>query len=150
MYLFIHSCIAFVINNLNVFVQVDKLPLNAEVSSVFCLKAYLLLLLGFVLFNYAHGDIVDKVLLSYAHIIADVDCVPFFSWGFAVLAATYRSLCKASARLGTNSNPRSPCYFCCGRMRGSISANSKWTTFHMTHPPWAPLVQSVVKSLVQL
>jgi hypothetical protein len=33
------------------------------------LKAYLLLLFGYVLFSNAHRDIVDKVLLSYAHAI---------------------------------------------------------------------------------
>jgi hypothetical protein len=40
---------------------------------------------------------VDKVLFQYARAIADVEPgqVPRWSWGSAVLAATYRGLCQA-------------------------------------------------------
>jgi hypothetical protein len=55
-------------------VHVDKLAPNANMNSISrSLEAYLLLLLGFVLFNNAHGDIVDKVLLPYTHAIMDAD-----------------------------------------------------------------------------
>ena len=41
-----------------------------------------------------HGNSVDRILLSYAREIADaVEDVPPYSWGSAVLAATYRGLC---------------------------------------------------------
>jgi hypothetical protein len=124
---------AVVTDNFNVFVQVNKLAPNDSVGR--SLKAYLLLLLGFVLFNNVHGGIVD-------------DHVPVFSWGSMMVAATYRSLCKASARMGLNSNLT----MCPLLSRVSTSADPKWTTLGTrscmvmvgtTHPPWAPLIAIV-------
>jgi hypothetical protein len=59
------------------------------------LEAYLLWLFGYIMFNNTHGNTVDKILLPYARAIADADedDVPTWSWGSAVLAATYRGLC---------------------------------------------------------
>ncbi|WVZ95570.1 hypothetical protein U9M48_041316 [Paspalum notatum var. saurae] len=60
-------------------------------------EAYLLWLFGFIMFKNGHGNTVDKVLMPYAQEIADADedQVPTWSWGSAVLAATYRGLCDA-------------------------------------------------------
>jgi hypothetical protein len=54
-------------------------------------------LFGWVLFCNSSGNYVDKVLIQYARAIADAepDQVPRWSWGSAVLAATYRVLCQA-------------------------------------------------------
>ena len=43
---------------------------------------------------------VDRVLVPYAQEIAEaaVEEMPQYSWGSAVLAATYRGLCKASVQ----------------------------------------------------
>ena len=59
------------------------------------LEAYLLWLFGYIMFNNTHGNTVDKILLPYAWAIADADedDVPTWSWGSAVLAATYHGLC---------------------------------------------------------
>lgn len=64
------------------------------------LEAYLLWLFGGVMFNNSHGASYDKVLMTYARAIADSDDdnVPSWSWGSAVLAATYRGLCEASTK----------------------------------------------------
>ena len=46
------------------------------------------------MFNNTHGNSVDMILLPYVREIADGDeDVPAYSWGEAVLAATYRGLC---------------------------------------------------------
>jgi hypothetical protein len=51
-------------DNVNVFVQVDKLAANPDAYNVLrCLEAYLLLLFGCVLVNNTHEDIVDVVRL---------------------------------------------------------------------------------------
>ena len=52
------------------------------------------------MFNNSHGSVYDKVLMPYARAIADSDDenVPSWSWGSAVLAATYRGLCEASTK----------------------------------------------------
>ena len=52
------------------------------------------------MFTNTHGHTVDKVLIGYAQEIADaaVDDVPQWSWGSAVLAATYRGLCEACSK----------------------------------------------------
>jgi hypothetical protein len=62
-----------------------------------CLEAYLLWLFGWTLFCNSSGNYVDKVLIQYARAIADAEPgqVPAWSWGSAVLAATYRGLCQA-------------------------------------------------------
>lgn len=54
-------------------------------------------LFGFIMFKNGHGNTVDKILMPYAREIADADedQVPTWSWGSAVLAATYRGLCDA-------------------------------------------------------
>jgi len=64
------------------------------------LEAYLLWLFGAMMFSNTHGDSVDKVLMVYAREIADApeDEVPTWSWGSAVLAATYRGLCDACSK----------------------------------------------------
>jgi hypothetical protein len=64
------------------------------------LEAYLLWLFGWMMFNNSHGQAADKILLGYAREIADAAAgeVPRWSWGSAVLAATYRGLCEASQR----------------------------------------------------
>src|SRR6266508_1411089 len=63
------------------------------------LEAYLLWLFGVMMFSNTYGDSVDKVLMVYAREIANApeDEVPTWSWGSAVLAATYRGLCEEQA-----------------------------------------------------
>lgn len=81
--------------------QADHLAADAEDWRVRRhLEAYLLWLFGWVLFTSSHHDSVDKHLIPYAQQIADapLDAVPQFSWGSAVLAATYRALCDACTR----------------------------------------------------
>jgi hypothetical protein len=57
-------------DNVNVFVQVDKLAANPDAYYVLrCLEAYLLLLFGCVLVNNTHEDIVDMVVLPYARTV---------------------------------------------------------------------------------
>jgi Plant mobile domain len=80
-------------------------PLADAYSWSRSLEAYLLWLLGCVLLcNSKHGQ-VDPILLHYAREIADAEenQVPVWSWGSAVLAATYRGLCDAS--VSTRPNP---------------------------------------------
>ena len=64
------------------------------------LEAYLLWLFGWVLFTSTHQDTVDKHLVLIAQQIADADVeqMPQYSWGSAVLACTYRALCDACTR----------------------------------------------------
>ena len=64
------------------------------------LEAYLLWLFGAMMFSNTYGDSVDKVLMVYAREIVDApeDEVPTWSWGSAVLAATYRGLCDACSK----------------------------------------------------
>ena len=65
-----------------------------EYSVTRSLEAYLLWLFGYIMFNNTHGNSVDRILLLYAWEIVDGDeDVPAYSWGEAVLAATYRGLC---------------------------------------------------------
>ena len=65
-----------------------------EYSVTRSLEVYLLWLFGYIMFNNTHGNSVDRILLLYAREIADGDeDVPPYSWGEAVLAATYRGLC---------------------------------------------------------
>ncbi|WVZ69581.1 hypothetical protein U9M48_018349 [Paspalum notatum var. saurae] len=61
------------------------------------LEAYVLWLMGWVMFCSSAGSFVAKGLLPFARYVADapLDAIPQFSWGSAVLAATYRGLCTA-------------------------------------------------------
>jgi hypothetical protein len=61
----------------------EKLAANADVNNISkSLKVYLLLLLSFILFNNAHVNVIDEVLLSYVRTIINIndDHVPVFSW----------------------------------------------------------------------
>jgi len=75
--------------------QPTQLDADADEYSVTrSLEAYLLWLFGYIMFNNTHGNSVDRILLPYAREIADAeDDLPPYSWGSAVLAATYRGLC---------------------------------------------------------
>jgi len=63
-------------------------------------EAYLLWLMGWVMFCSSQGNSVMKHLLPLAQKIADapLHAVPELSWGSAVLAATLRGLCTACVR----------------------------------------------------
>ena len=80
--------------------QSDNLAHDADEDSVTrSLEAYLLWLFGYIMLNNSHGAYVDRVLVPYTQEIAEtaVEEMPQYSWGSAVLAATYHGLCKASA-----------------------------------------------------
>ena len=65
-----------------------------EYSVTRSLEAYLLWLFGYIMFNNTHCNSVDRILLPYTREIADGDeDVPAYSWGEAVLTATYHELC---------------------------------------------------------
>ena len=81
------------------------MAVDADIGSVHrSLEAYLLWLFGCIMFNNSHGDNVDRVLIPYAREIADAtdEDVPTWSWGSAVLAATYRGLCDACSKTTEN------------------------------------------------
>ncbi len=82
------------------------LHLDADAASVSrSLEAYLLWLFGYIIFNNGHGNSVDKILIHYAQSIADSEAdedVPSWSWGSAVLAATYHGLCEACMKTDEN------------------------------------------------
>ncbi len=61
------------------------------------LEAYLLCLMGWVMFCSSQGNSVMKQLVPLAQKIADapLEQIPEISWGSAVLAATLRGLCSA-------------------------------------------------------
>nr|AAG21901.1 hypothetical protein [Oryza sativa Japonica Group] len=83
------------------FEQADLLHPDADDNSVRrSLEAYLLWLFGWVMFTSTHGHVVDFRLVHYARSIADAQPqdVPQWSWGSAVLAATYRALCEACTK----------------------------------------------------
>ena len=95
----------FLILNVRTSLQPDLLAAHADDYSVTrSLEAYLLWLFGYILFNNSHGHCVDRVLLPYAQEIADADedAIPLYSWGSAVLACTYRGLCKLSRQNDRN------------------------------------------------
>src|SRR5205809_6454247 len=88
------------------FLQAQMLAEDVDIDSVTrSLEAYLLWLFGCIMFNNSHVDSVDIVLMPYAWEIADAvdDDVPTWSWGSAVLAATYRGLCDACSKMTANS-----------------------------------------------
>ena len=68
-------------------------------------EAYLLWLFGWVMFLGSHGDSVDKHYVRYAHEVAnmEIDEIPSYAWGPAVLCVTYRALCDACHRIQDNS-----------------------------------------------
>lgn len=68
------------------------------------LEAYLMWLFGWVMFCSSQGNSMPKHLLPYAREIADapLDDVPQFSWGSAVLAATYRGLCAGCSKVSSS------------------------------------------------
>ncbi|WVZ64940.1 hypothetical protein U9M48_014383 [Paspalum notatum var. saurae] len=61
------------------------------------LEAYVLWLMGWVMFCSSADSFVPKHLLPFARYVADgpLEAIPQFSWGSAVLAATYRGLCTS-------------------------------------------------------
>ena len=80
--------------------QPTQLDADADEYSVTrSLEAYLLWLFGYIMFNNTHGNSIDRILLPYAREIADAedDLLPY-SWGSAVLAATYRGLCDGCSK----------------------------------------------------
>lgn len=69
------------------------------------LEAYLMWLFGYIMFNNTQGNSIDNILMSYAREIADgteEDGVPSWSWGSAILAATYHGLCDACTKTEVN------------------------------------------------
>src|SRR5438132_779982 len=87
------------------FLQAQMLAEDADIDSVTkSLEAYLLWLFGCIMFNNSHEDSVDRILMPYVREIADAaqDDVPTWSWGSAVLAATYRGLCDACSKTNEN------------------------------------------------
>ena len=84
--------------------QPTLLPADADEYSVTrSLEAYLLWLFGYIIFNNTHGNSVDRILLPYAREIADAfEDVPPYSWGSAVLVATYRGLCDGCRKTHVN------------------------------------------------
>ncbi|WVZ50439.1 hypothetical protein U9M48_001691 [Paspalum notatum var. saurae] len=70
------------------------------------LEAYVLWLMGWVMFCSSAGSFVPKHLLRFARYVADAppEAIPQFSRGSAVLAATYRGLCTGCLK----SSERSP------------------------------------------
>lgn len=66
------------------------------------LEAYLLWLFVWVLFTSSHGDSIDARLVGYTRAIANDEELQI-SWGLAVLAAMYRSMCDACYRMRSSS-----------------------------------------------
>jgi hypothetical protein len=64
------------------------------------LEAYLLWHFGWVMFTSGHGNTVDARMINLARFIAqgNIQSFPQWSWGSAVLAATYRGLCEACTK----------------------------------------------------
>src|SRR5438128_12078836 len=118
------------------FLQAQMLAEDADINSVTrSLEAYLLWLLGCIMFKNNHGDNVERVLMPYAWEIADAaeDDIPMWSWGSAVLAAMYRGLCDTCSKMTANvSSPDAR--FCCsyGHTRGSQSVGPSSITCRMS------------------
>ena len=70
------------------------------------LVAYLLQLFGWVLFPTTKGDFLNPSFIRVAESLVDAGAEPMpeYSWGSAVLCATYRGLCDASRRGSAGSN----------------------------------------------
>jgi hypothetical protein len=82
-------------------VQTDYLADDAEQETVDrFFEAYLLWLLGFVLFCSSQSDAVTRYLIPHAWRITDVplDVVPQISWGNSVIASAYRGLCSGVSK----------------------------------------------------
>ncbi|WVZ95908.1 hypothetical protein U9M48_041614 [Paspalum notatum var. saurae] len=77
------------------------------------LEAYLLWLFGFIMFKNGTSNSADKVLIPYAQEIEDApeDAIPLWSWGSAVLAATYHGLCDACMKDETNARGNEAQYY---------------------------------------
>ncbi|BAH93074.1 Os05g0319000 [Oryza sativa Japonica Group] len=75
----------------------DAEPWRAECYA----RAYILHLLGGVLFPDAGGDIASAIWIP---LVANLGDLGRFSWGSAVLAWTYRQLCEACCRQAPSSN----------------------------------------------
>ena len=65
------------------------------------LEAYILWLFGWIMFCSSQGDSCPKQLILVVRAIANarLDDIPQFSWDSAVLAATYRGLCKGVTKV---------------------------------------------------
>ena len=89
-----------------------------------CLEAYLLWLFGKVMFIDSHVDTISARFINMAREIAEAhhveDIVPQ-SFGSAVLAAKYRSLCTVCTK-NADSSSIFGCHYCCtcGPGRGSL------------------------------
>ena len=71
-----------------------------------CLEAYVLWLMGTVMFTSNHGDTVDARYIGIAREIADArrpQDILQRSWGSAVLASTLRGMCLSSTRVSSKS-----------------------------------------------
>lgn len=87
--------------------QLERMAENAgEYQIARHFEAYLLWLLGWVMFTSSHGDTVDARWIPIARAIADrpLEEIPQLSWGSAVLCWMYRGLCQACIRKKPNSN----------------------------------------------
>ena len=89
-----------------------------------CLEAYLMWLFGKVMFTESHVDTISARFISIAREIAEAqqleDIVPR-SFGSAVLAATYRSLCTVCTKNAEPLRYLAAHYCCsCGPGRGSL------------------------------
>ena len=75
------------------------------------LVAYLLQLFGWVMFPTTKGDLLNPSFICIAESLVDAGAgpMPQYSWGSAVLCATYRGLCDAS-RHGTTASNLAVCY----------------------------------------
>ncbi|WVZ51117.1 hypothetical protein U9M48_002293 [Paspalum notatum var. saurae] len=98
------------------------------------LEAYVLWLMGWVMFCSSAGSFVAKGLLPFARYVADapLDAIPRFSRGSAVLAATYRGLCTARFK-SSGAEPifGGARYFCSfGPTRGFGSVGPRSCTAH--------------------
>jgi hypothetical protein len=82
--------------------QSKYMPHDANEATIsLSLEAYLLWLFGYVMFCNTQGNIADKFFITYAKLLADMnnrDCI--YSWGSAVLAATYEGLSKICITTG--------------------------------------------------
>ena len=82
-------------------------PVDATVEAVRThFLAYLLFLFGWIFFPTTQGDCVYPSYIHLTESLADArsDKEPLYSWGSAVLCATYRGLCDAS-QLSTGREP---------------------------------------------